>query len=58
MLGSVSGSCLCFDPYPYRACHFDADSDLSFHFDENPNTYPDPDPSSQIKVRNLGKILK
>jgi hypothetical protein len=62
VLGSVSGSCLCFDPYPDPACHYDADPDLRFHFDANPNPDPDPDPdpdpSFQIKVRNLGKVLK
>jgi hypothetical protein len=43
-----------FDADPDHACHFDVDPDPTFHFDAD----QDPDPSFQLKVQNLEKVLK
>jgi hypothetical protein len=52
LLTSVADPTCHFDADP--TCHVDADPDRSFHFAAN----PDPDPSFQIKARNLEKVFK
>ncbi len=42
------------DPHPDPACHFDAGSDHTGHFDAD----PDSNPSFQIKAQHLEKVLK
>ncbi len=47
-----------FDADPDPACHSDADADSDTTFHVVADSVLDPQPSFQIKIQNLGKVLK